>query len=134
MNKFELDELEYQVTGACIEVHQALGPGLLESVYHKCLKWELQIRRIPFLSEHSVKVNYKNNVLDTDLRVDLFIRNTLVVELKSVDSLLPIHDAQVLTYMKLLKAPKGLLINFNSANLVQFGKRSFVNEYYRLIS
>lgn len=129
MNKTFLDNLEYKVTGACIEVHKILGPGLLESVYQKCLIRELQLQHINFMAEHSILLSYKDVILDTELRADLVIENCMVLELKSVDSILPIHEAQILTYMKLLKAPKGLLINFNSTNIVQHGKRSFVSEF-----
>ncbi len=130
INKAFLDDLEYEVTGACIEVHKILGPGLLESIYHQCLVRELQLRKINFDSEHSIQIVYKDLFMDTTLRVDLFIENSLVLELKSVDTILPIHEAQILTYMKILKAPKGLLINFNCTNIVQFGKKPFVNEFY----
>lgn len=129
MNKTFLDNLEYKVTGACIEVHKILGPGLLESVYQKCLIRELQLQHINFTAEHSILLSYKDVLLDTELRADLVIENCMVLELKSVESILPIHEAQILTYMKLLKAPKGLLINFNSTNIVQHGKRSFVSEF-----
>lgn len=129
MNKTFLDNLEYKVTGACIEVHKILGPGLLESVYQKCLMRELELQCISFKAEHSILLSYKDVVLDTSLRADLVIENCMVLELKSVESILPIHEAQILTYMKLLKAPKGLLINFNSTNIVQHGKRSFVSEF-----
>ncbi len=108
MTKKNINELSYKVLGAAIEVHKLLGPGLLESIYHKCLKHELTIRKINFVSEMSVPVNYKEMVLDSELRCDLFIENKLVLELKSVNELVPVFDAQLLTYMKLLKAPKGL--------------------------
>ncbi|RDC58472.1 GxxExxY protein [Pedobacter chinensis] len=129
MKKTFLDNLEYKVTGACIEVHKMLGPGLLESVYQKCLIRELQLQQINFTAEHSILISYKDILLDTELRADLVIENCIVVELKSVENILPIHEAQILTYMKLLKVPKGLLINFNSTNIVQHGKRAFVSEY-----
>ncbi|WP_316803028.1 GxxExxY protein [Pedobacter nototheniae] len=129
MNKTFLDNLEYKVTGACIEVHKILGPGLLESVYQKCLMRELQLQNINFTAEHSILLAYKDVLLDTDLRADLVIENCMVLELKSVESLHPIREAQILTYMKLLKIPKGLLINFNSTNIVQNGKRSYVSEF-----
>src|SRR5690606_19448898 len=113
MTKKYLDKLTYDVIGAAIEVHKAVGPGLLESVYHECMKHELAQRGINFLTELIVPVHFKGIMLETDLRCDLFIEKLLVVELKSVAALAPIHEAQLLTYMKLLSAPKGLLINFN---------------------
>ncbi|WP_320463007.1 GxxExxY protein [Pedobacter sp. CFBP9032] len=129
INKSFLDNLEYNVTGACIEVHKILGPGLLESVYVRCLIRELQLRDINYTAEQSILLSYKDVVLDTALRADLYIENCLIIELKSVERILPVHEAQILTYMKLLKAPKGLLINFNCTNIIQYGKKAFVSEY-----
>ena len=134
INKSFLDNLEYNVTGACIEVHKILGPGLLESVYVRCLIRELQLRNIKYTSEQSILLSYKDVVLDTALRADLYIENCLIIELKSVERILPVHEAQILTYMKLLKAPKGLLINFNCTNIIQYGKKAFVSEYMHNIN
>lgn len=131
LSKKYLDRLTYKVIGAAIEVHKALGPGLLESVYHKCLKKELELNGIRFQSELSVPVDYKGLEIDTELRCDLLIENTLAVELKSVDVMLPIHEAQILTYMRLLEVPKGILINFNSVNIFKEGQKTFVNELFR---
>lgn len=131
ITKNRLDELEYQVTGACIEVHKALGPGLLESVYQQCLAFELDLRGISYAQECIVNVIYKGKNLDTRLRADFVIENCMVVELKAVDKFEPIHFAQLLTQMKLLGLPKGLLMNFNCLNIVQDGKKPFVNEFYR---
>lgn len=133
MTKKYLNELTYAVVGAAIEVHKALSPGLLESVYHKCLKHELFLRKIAFQSEMIVPVHYKGIDIETELRCDLFIENCLPVELKSVESILPIHEAQLLTYMKLLNASKGILINFNCVNLFKEGQRTFVNELFRAL-
>ncbi|AZI27516.1 GxxExxY protein [Pedobacter sp. G11] len=128
-NKSFIDNLEYRVTGACIEVHKNLGPGLLESIYHKCLTRELQLQNIHYSSEQPVLFTYKDVLLDTALRADLYIENCLILEIKSAEKIHPIHEAQILTYMKLLKAPKGLIINFNCTNIVQNGKKSFVSEF-----
>jgi GxxExxY protein len=125
-----LDELTYNVIGAAIEVHKVLVPGLLESVYHKCLKEELRIRNIAFESERPIQIDYKGVVTVTDLRCDFFIQNCLVVELKAVESMLPVHDAQLLTYMKLLKSPKGILINFNCSNIFKDGQKTLVNKFF----
>lgn len=130
MTKAELNDLIYKVNGAAIEVHKSIGPGLLESVYHKCLKEELAIRGINFETEFIVNVHYKGIDLDTELRCDLFIENILPVELKAVERILPVHEAQILTYMKLLEVPKGLLINFNVSNIYHEGQRTFVNELH----
>jgi GxxExxY protein len=131
MTKQLLDELTYKVLGAAIEVHKALGPGLLESVYHKCLKEEFKNRGFQYQSEFIVQVHYKGLDLDAELRCDFVVNNLLVVELKAVDALAPIHEAQLLTYMKLLQLPKGVLINFNSVNLFKEGQKTMVNELYR---
>ncbi|RZK60083.1 MAG: GxxExxY protein [Pedobacter sp.] len=131
IDKNFLNDLEYQVTGACIEVHKTLGPGLLESIYHRCLIKELQIQGLRFTTERAIIINYKDLILDTELRADLYIENCLVLELKAVEKILPLHEAQLLTYMKILKATKGLLINFNCTNIIQNGKKPFVNDYFR---
>jgi len=131
MTKKFLNDLTYKIIGSAIEVHKSLGPGLLESVYHKCLKQELFIHGLNYQSELLVEVNYKGISLDTELRCDLLVENQIVVELKAVDAIVPVHEAQLLTYMKLLDKPKGVLINFNCANLFKEGQRTFVNELYR---
>ena len=131
ITKKYLKDLIYKVNGAAIEVHKSIGPGLLESVYHKCLKHELTLRGIYFQSEIIVPVSYKGLELDIELRCDLFVENILPVELKAVEYILPVHEAQLLTYMKLLNAPEGLLLNFNVSNLFNEGQRTYVNELYR---
>ncbi len=131
LTKSYLKDLTYQINGAAIEVHKFLGPGLLESIYHKCLKKELDSRGISFTSELLVPINFKGLDIDTNLRCDLFIENCIVLELKTVDDFAPIHQAQLLTYMKLLEAPKGILYNFNSVNLYKEGQMTLVNEYFR---
>lgn len=130
LTKKHLDELTYEVVGAAIEVHKIMGRGLLESVYHQCLKEELQHRKINFLTEMFIPVYYKGKLLNIDFRCDLFIENALVVELKTVQELNPVFEAQLLTYMKLLQAPKGILINFNCSNIFREGQKTLVNEYF----
>ena len=130
VTKKYLDNLTYEIIGSAIEVHKTMGRGLLESVYHECLKEELRHRKINFLSELKLPVIYKKKLLNVDFRCDLFVENSIVVELKSVHELIPIHDAQLLTSMKLLKCPKGILINFNSSNIFREGQKTFVNEYF----
>jgi GxxExxY protein len=107
-----------------------MGPGLLENIYHQCLKHELGLRKIRFCSELNVPVIYKGLTMETNLRCDLLIEDAIVVELKTVEAIHPIHEAQLLTYMKLLKKPKGILLNFNATNLYRDGQRTYVNEYY----
>ena len=109
----KFDELSKRVIGCAIEVHRNLGPGLLESTYEQCLAHELKCAGIPFMLQHPLPVNYNGVKLDCGYRVDLFIDNKIIVELKSVEKLLPIHQAQLLTYMKLAEIKIGLLMNFN---------------------
>lgn len=132
-SKKEIDDLSYQVIGAAIEVHKHLGPGLLESVYHRCMEEELRYRNIRFQTELSVPVVYREKRLSADLRCDLFVENCLVVELKAVMEMHKVFEAQVLSYMELLQAPKGILINFTCSNIFKKGQKTFVNEYYRML-
>lgn len=133
MTKTYLKDLIYQVNGCAIEVHKHLGPGLLESVYHSCLKKELIIRGINFQTELIIPVNYKGLEVEAGLRCDLFIEKSLVVELKAIEKVLPIHEAQLLTYMKLLEVPIGLIINFNVTHIFKEGQKSYINELYRYL-
>lgn len=134
MTKKFLDDLTYKIISAAIEVHKDLGPGLLESVYQKCLKQEFFLRELKYSSELFVPVQYKGIEMDTELRCDFLVEDSIVVELKAVDALAPVHEAQILTYMKLLHKPKGILINFNCANLFKEGQRTFVNELFRKLT
>lgn len=131
MTQKYLDELTYEIVGAAIEVHKIMGRGLLESVYHQCLKEELTHRKINFLSEMKIPIIYKNKELESDFRCDLFIENAIDVELKSVFEIHPMFEAKLLNYMKLLKSPKGILINFNCFNIFKEGQKTFVNEYFK---
>jgi len=134
ITKKYLDELTYEIIGSAIEVHKFMGSGLLESVYHQCLKEELMLRKINFLTEMKIPVVYKGKTLDIDFRCDLFVENCIVVELKAVNEMNAIFEAQLLTYMKLLKCPKGILINFNCSNIFKEGQKTFVNEYFSKLS
>jgi GxxExxY protein len=109
----ERDPLSEQVIGAAIEVHRVLGPGLLESVYQKCLGQELTLRGIPYREQVDVPIVYKGTPLTCTLFMDLVVADQLVLELKTVDKLLPIHEAQLLTYLRLSGIHRGLLLNFN---------------------
>ena len=119
------EELTYEIRGAAMEVHRELGPGLLESVYERCLCHELKLRNIAFQSQLTLPLRYKGDVLESGLRIDVLVAERVVLELKSVDKLLPVHDAQILTYLKLAKKRLGLLINFN-VPLIKDGIRRFV--------
>ena len=133
ITKSYLTDLTYQINGAAIEVHKFLGPGLLESVYEKCYKKELMLRGINFQSQLYVPICYKGVELDTELRLDLLVENVMVVELKAMDAIAPIHQAQLLTYMRLLEKPKGLIINFNCTNVFKEGQKTMVNDLYALL-
>lgn len=126
-----LDELTYEIIGAAIEVHKIIGKGLLESVYHQCTIEELKHRKINFSSELRIPLIYKSKELDIDFRCDLFIEDLIVVELKAAIELNAIVEAQLLTYMNLLKAPKGILINFCCNNIFKEGQKTFINEYFK---
>jgi GxxExxY protein len=133
ITKKYLDELTYEVVGAAIEVPKTMGRGLLESVYNQCMQEELRHRKINFYTELKIPIIYKTKVLNLDFRCDLYIENCLVIELKSVSELNTAFEAHLLTYMKLLKAPKGILINFNCSNIFAEGQKTYVNEYFKIL-
>jgi GxxExxY protein len=112
----DVDPVTSEIIGSAIEVHRLLGPGLLESAYQQCLAHELTLRGLEFRMQVPVPVSYKGVNLDCGFRIDLMV-NDIVVELKSVEKLLPVHEAQLLTYLKLASASTGLLINFNEYRL-----------------
>lgn len=120
---FEL--LSRQVIGCAIEVHRALGPGLLESAYEQCLAHELELDGIPHRRQVPVSLVYKGLAVECGYRLDLLVDETIVVELKSIEQIMPIHEAQILTYMRLLGIDKGLLMNFNS-KILRTGIRRYV--------
>ncbi len=117
MTQKSLNELAYKVAGCAIEVHKIMGPGLLESIYQKCMLKELSLNNISAKQEFRIPLIYKGEDLDSELIIDILVNDCLVVELKSVEKTLPIHKAQLLTYLKLTEKPKGLLINFNTENI-----------------
>ncbi len=111
--KLLYEDLTEQIIGAAIEVHKAIGPGLMESVYEECLCHELRLRGLAFERQMLVPVIYKGVSIDCKYRLDLLVQNIVVLELKTVERVLPIHEAQLLTYLRLLKKPVGLIMNFN---------------------
>jgi GxxExxY protein len=121
----EFDGLSRKVIGCAIEVHRNLGPGLLESTYRQCLACELSHAEIPFQMEVPLPVRYKEVLLDCGYRIDLLVSSELIVEIKCVEALLPIHQAQLLTYMRLSRVSLGLIIHFNVTKL-QNGIKRFV--------
>ncbi len=123
----EINELTEQVIGAAIEVHRELGPGLLESAYRMCLVHELYLRGIQCRTEVDLPLQYKGVKLDCGYRVDVLVEDVLVLELKTVDQFAPIHDAQLLTYLRLGGWPVGLLLNFNVPVLKDGIRRKVLN-------
>jgi len=113
------NEIAYRIIGAGIEVHKHLGPGLLESAYHECLKKELNLQGVLFESEVPISVSYKNEVVDIAYRVDLLVENKVIIELKAVPGVDALHKAQLLTYLRLFDKKLGLLMNFNEIVLKQ---------------
>jgi GxxExxY protein len=130
-NDTEIDTLTEKIIGCGIEVHRLLGPGLLESVYRDCMLIELRQHQLRVDSEPHISFDYKGERLGGVLKLDLLVSNTVVVELKSVDRLLPVHSAQVITYLKIAGYPAGLLMNFNSIVLRDGIKRLDHPDRYR---
>lgn len=114
-----LDNLIYESLGAAMEVYNHLGPGLLESIYEKAMIYELQSRGLKVSSQMPVEVKYKNVTLSSDLRLDILVEDKVIIELKSVETLMPVHFKQIRSYMKLLDISAGVLINFNVSDFRQ---------------
>jgi GxxExxY protein len=126
----DINDVSGEIIGAAIEVHKSLGPGLLESIYEECLCIELERRKIPYERQKEIEIKYKNIKLDSKYRLDIVVRNMIIVELKVCDQLLPIHEAQLLTYLKLTGIKIGLLINFNVSVLKEGIKRLAYSKNY----
>ena len=133
MTKKQVTQLSYDIVGCAITVHKILGPGLLESVYEKCLKEELIFNGFKVESQKKVKLEYRNIQIETELRLDLIVNDVVIIEIKSVENLLPVHEAQLLTYMSLLEKPQGLLINFYTDNITK-SLKPLVNEYFKKLN
>lgn len=130
MNKREVNKLAYDIIAAAIKVHNALGPGLLESVYERCIIHELTNRGFSVANQVTIPIVYDGLELDADLRLDILVNNLIVVEIKATQEIHPIHQAQILSYMKLLKLPKGILINFHTDRITDSAKH-FVNQLFK---
>ena len=122
-NQEKRDPLTEKVIGCAIEVHRILGPGLLESAYQRCMLFELRKQGLAVETEVPMPVNYKGEIMDCGYRIDMLVEKSLIVELKAVEALLPIHEAQILSYMKLSGIRIGLLVNFHQSRLVDGLKR-----------
>ena len=107
-----------------------MGPGLLESIYEKCFLKELSLSSMEFRRQILVPIIYKGIDLNAEIRVDVLVDDLILVELKAIDGILPVHQAQLLSYMKLMQKPKGVLINFNCTNIFKEGQKTFVNDLY----
>lgn len=130
LTKKAIDDLTYSIIGSAIDVHKALGPGLLESVYQKCLIRALLLKKLDVKSQLKVPITYQGFDIEADLRLDILVEDLIVLEIKAVEVLNPVYVAQLLSYMKLLSKPKGILLNFCCTNLFREGQKTFVNDLY----
>ena len=133
MTKKEVTQLSYDIIGMAIKVHKELGAGLLESIYEDCLKYELIKNGYNVKQQLIVPIIYDDHLMETKLAVVLLVNDNVAVELKAIEEISPIHEAQLLTYMKVLKKPQGLLINFFSQNITK-SMKPFVNEYFNMLT
>ena len=129
ITKKQVTQLSYDITGLAIKVHKNLGPGLLESIYETCLKYELERNGYTVKQQIFEDIVYDGLLIETPLRIDLLVNDLVIVELKTVEEIKPVHQAQLLTYMKILEKPQGLLINFFTDNIIK-SMKPFVNEYF----
>ena len=129
-----INELSYKIVGACIEVHKIAGPGLYEQVYHQCLVKEFKLLGLNFKSELEIPFYYKGEEISCKLKCDFLIEDLIVLELKSVSEIHPIHKAQTINYMNILKIPRSILINFNVTNLYHEGYETFVSRVFQQLS
>ena len=129
ITKKQVTQLSYDITGLAIKVHKNLGPGLLESIYETCLKYELERNGYTVKQQIVADIVYDGLLIETPLRLDLLVNDLVIVELKTVEEIKPVHHAQLLTYMKMLEKPQGLLINFFTDNITR-SMKPFVNEYF----
>jgi GxxExxY protein len=128
MNKEEYNNISKQILDASIRVHKEMGPGLLESVYEHCLMKELDLRKIKTENQVFLPLNYRGYELNKDFRIDLLVENEIIIEIKAVEVLLPVHEAQIISYLKLADKQLGFLINFN-VPLLKNGFKRFVNGF-----
>ena len=128
MNKERYNQLSGEILDAAITVHKEMGPGLLESVYELCLVRELQLRNIYIEHQVPVPLFYKGEVLNKDFRIDILVEHEIIIELKAVDFIIPVHEAQIISYLKLTNRRLGFLINFN-VQLLKEGFKRYVNNF-----
>lgn len=130
--KKQLTQLSYEITASAIKVHKELGPGLPESIYETCMVYELKRSGFNVMQQKEVPVLYDGIDMSMHLRLDLLVNDLVIVEIKAVDQIHPVHEAQLLTYMKLLQKPQGLLINFFTTNITK-SMKPMVNELFRAL-
>ena len=131
--KKRINDLSYQIIGAAIEVHKILGLGLIENSYEQALIYELELRGLKTQSQQKIKVPYKEVILESELRYDILVEDLIIVENKATPTMHPIFEATLLSYMKHLKKPKGILFNFHVSNLFKDGQKTYVNEYFSIL-
>lgn len=131
ITKKYVNDLTYKIIGYAIEVHKELGPGLLESVYEICLTHLLLINGHSVKRQNQVKINFRGIEIDTNLRFDLLVDDLIVIENKATEGIHPVHEAQLKSYITLLKVPKGIIINFNCYNIFTEGQKTIVNKYFQ---
>ncbi|KQR72252.1 GxxExxY protein [Pedobacter sp. Leaf176] len=132
MTKKQITQLSYEIVGCAIKVHKELGPGLLEHIYEKCLGYELEKDGFLVEHQHIASVVYDDLEMNIDLRLDLFVEKTIVIEIKAATNILPVHEAQLMTYMKLVQAPQGILLNFFTDNITK-SARYYVNDFFKIL-
>ena len=125
-----INQLTKDIIGCAIDVHKEFGPGMLEKTYEKALLMLLAEKGLKVQSQLEVPVTFRGIVIDNAFKLDLLVEDLIVVELKAVEKILPVHDAQLLTYLKLMRKPKGVLINFYSTNIFYEGQKTFITEEY----
>ena len=128
MNRDVLNKISKEIVDACITVHKEMGPGLLESVYEYCLLKEFELRNIKAENQVSIPLCYKGELLTKDYRIDILVENEIILELKAVDTILPVHKAQIISYLKLADKRLGFLLNFN-VDLMKNGVKRIVNDF-----
>ena len=126
-----INDISYKIVGACIEVHKLAGPGLYEEVYDQCLEKEFNLIGLKYKSELEIPFSYKGEQVKCKLKCDFLIEDLIVLELKSVSEIHPIHKAQTMNYMNLLKVPRSILVNFNVLNIYHEGYESFASKLFK---
>lgn len=130
ISKKAINDLSYQIIGAAIEVHKILGPGLLESNYEQALLYELNLRGLKTKSQQAILIPYKEIMLECELRYDVLVEDLILVENKATKDIHPVFVATLLSYMKHLQIPKGIMINYHVQNIFKEGQKTYVNDYY----